>query len=197
MAEIQANHVAKLIANVDRISSTDVIEYTKPVQDSVTTTVSEADKTRALDQLGIKMNVDQLDPKQQASLRDLLFRNIDLFSSSAYDIPGTDLVQFRIETGDTLPIRQRAYRHNPPERKQIAKEVEELLQHDIIEPSSGRWSFPVIILLKKDLSYRFCIDYRKLNSCTRAVYYPIPTLQDVVDLVANATGEGGTTDGKV
>ncbi|UYV67896.1 hypothetical protein LAZ67_5002443 [Cordylochernes scorpioides] len=51
----------------------------------------------------------------------------------------------------------------------------------IIRPSSSPWSFPVILVKKRDGKYRFCVDYSKLNDLTVKDVYPIPRIDEVLD----------------
>ena len=49
----------------------------------------------------------------------------------------------------------------------------------VIEPSSGSWSSSVV-LVKKDGSSRFYVDYRKLNDVTKKDGYPLPRIDDTL-----------------
>ncbi|GFU17016.1 transposon Ty3-I Gag-Pol polyprotein [Trichonephila clavipes] len=89
----------------------------------------------------------------------------------------------RIFTGDHAPINQRAYRVSPTERRIIHEEVQKMLDEGIVQPSESPWSSPVVLVRKKDGSWRFCVDYRKLNSVTKKDVYPLPTR--LSGLVAN------------
>ena len=90
----------------------------------------------------------------------------------------------RIDTGDTLPVRQRLYRVPPKRRKIIEDYVQELLAQGCIKPSSSDWATPVVIVNKKDGSPRFCLDYRKLNAVTRKDAFPLPRIDDALDQLA-------------
>ncbi|PIK55799.1 hypothetical protein BSL78_07287 [Apostichopus japonicus] len=61
-----------------------------------------------------------------------------------------------------------------------------MLKHDIIEPSDSEWSSPCILVPKPDGSFRFCTDYRKVNTVTRTDSYPIPRVDDCIDRIGNA-----------
>ncbi len=84
-------------------------------------------------------------------------------------------------------MRQRAYRTSPVLRKEIDNQVQKLLDADLIEPSHCPWASPVILVRKKDGSYRFCIDYRRLNSITIKDAHPLPRVDDSLDALSGAT----------
>ncbi|KAI7790505.1 hypothetical protein IRJ41_012050 [Triplophysa rosa] len=98
----------------------------------------------------------------------------------------THLVEHDIDVGTAQPVKQHAYRVNPVKRELLQKEVYYLLAHNLAEPSYSSWSSPCILVSKPDNSYRFCTDYRKLNSLTKPDCYPLPRIDDCVDRVGSA-----------
>ena len=77
---------------------------------------------------------------------------IDIFAKSKMDIGFTGIVQHTIDTQDNAPIKQKPYRI-PYALEGIAmKEVEDLLQKEIISPSSSPWTSPVVLVEKKMVS---------------------------------------------
>ena len=79
----------------------------------------------------------------------------------------TDLVQMSIETGDASPRKQPLRRTLFAARQEVARQLQEMQTHGVIQPSTSPWSSPVVLVRKKNGSLRFCIDYRNLNSVTK------------------------------
>jgi len=59
-------------------------------------------------------------------------------------------------------------------RKKRSPDKFDLLESGLIESAHSAWSLPVILVRKKDGSWRFCVDYRKLNSVSLQDAYPLP-----------------------
>lgn len=69
-------------------------------------------------------------------------------------------------------------------KQQIVKdEVNTMLKNGIIQPSTSPWVSPIVICTKKDGSVRFCIDYRRLNAVTHKYSYPLPRIDDSLDVL--------------
>ena len=63
----------------------------------------------------------------------------------------------------------------------MEEEIDKLEQKGIIEKSCSPWSAPIALVQKKDLTWRLCVDYRKLNDKTIKDAYPIPRIEDNLD----------------
>jgi len=61
-----------------------------------------------------------------------------------------------------------------------------MLAQGVIEPSSSPWLSPVMVIRKKDGTFRLCIDYRKLNSITHCEAHPTPRMDDILDSLNGA-----------
>ena len=120
--------------------------------------------------------------EQQEKLFHLLWQYEDVFSRSNQILGKTDVLQFEIELKeDAVPFKARPYRSNPHVRQEIRRQVQEMIDKDIIEPSSSNFGSPVLLVSKPDGSYRFCIDYRKLNAMTKVDCHPIPRSDDCLE----------------
>ena len=124
-----------------------------------------------------------LSKEENRQLSRLLNKQKGVFKLEGEPLGRTHMVQHNIDT--TGPrIRQ------PPRifpiglRKEGEWQIQEMLQRDVTDPSSSRWASTVIIVKKKDRSYRFCVDYWKLNNVTVKDSYPLPTIDDTLDSLA-------------
>eukprot|EP00253_Pinus_taeda_P011020 PITA_11020 len=73
------------------------------------------------------------------------------------------------------------YRRSVLENDEIKRQIQELLQKGHICLSSSPCRSPIVLVQKKDGTWRPCIDYRALNKITVRNRYPIPWIDDLLD----------------
>ncbi|CAM8902659.1 unnamed protein product [Rhodiola kirilowii] len=104
---------------------------------------------------------------------------------------------------DAKPSREPQRRLNPIMMEVVQKEIQKLLDADVIYPiSDSQWVSPVHVVPKKTgitvekntegqmvatrvkNGWRMCIDYRKLNAVTRKDHFPLPFIDQMLDRLA-------------
>ena len=175
----------RILATIQHIDNKD-IQSQDDSNHRPNVTEEEIEDLHILDDLGIKLENEKLSETQKQQLVRLIVTNKDLFAKSLGDMPGTDLHYHKIDTGDASPCRQRSYKHSPEAKKEIESQTADMMESGIIEPSHSCWSSPVLLVRKKTGEMRFCIDYRKLNSLTKPISFPLPLLTDVFDAMSES-----------
>lgn len=110
----------------------------------------------------------------------------EVFSQHAHDYGRTSKVTHKIRTKDDTPISQRACRTSPALKAEIHRQVEKLKAQDVVENSDSPWVSPVVMIKKKDNTYRFCVDYRRLNSVIITDAHPLPRVDDSLDALSGS-----------
>ena len=133
-----------------------------------------------------QVDISHLSTNEQQELVQLLTEFRSLFPPNGKPLGQTSVIQHSIPTTGA-PIRQPLRRVPESLKSAVAGEVDRMLDHNVIRPSASPWSSPVVMVRKPDGSWRFCIDYRKLNSITHRDAYPLPRIDATLDSLKGAT----------
>nr|KYP40142.1 Transposon Ty3-I Gag-Pol polyprotein [Cajanus cajan] len=84
------------------------------------------------------------------------------------------------------PVSVAPYRMSPAELVELKKQVEDLLEKQMVRPSVSPWG-ALVLLVKKDGGARLCVDYQQLNKLTIRNKYPFSRIDDLMDQLRGAS----------
>jgi len=123
----------------------------------------------------------------QADLLALLLAEFAAVFDSPKQMPPSRRLDYRIHLlPATAPIAVRPYLYPQLLKDEIERQCEEMLRLGIIRPSTSAFSSPVLLVRKKNGTWRFCIDFRALNSKTVRDMFPIPVVDELLDELKGA-----------
>lgn len=126
----------------------------------------------------LSLKGDGLTPDEQQEMDRLLHRWSKVFAAHEEDYGHTDTVQHQIHTGSAPPSRER-YRPVPPYLfPELRKLLQGMLDSGVVSESSSPRAAPIVLVKKKDGTWRFCVDYRKLNALTHKDAFPLPRIEE-------------------
>ena len=128
-------------------------------------------------------------PEELNRLAQLIAKNAHLFSSSIVPMGVTNTVQHHIELTELHPPHREPLRRMGPGKEQVSRDkLNQLLKDNVVEPSRSPWAAAVVITPKKSPGqWRFAIDYRRLNDVTKFDAYPMPRVDNGLELLNGAT----------
>ena len=143
----------------------------------------DQDKT-VEDLLELAVKRAKLEEYEEFMLLEQLRRNSDVCTKL---VGRTGLLKHKIHlTPDNIPVKQKPYRLSPAKYRIQHELIQEMLDKDVIERSMSPWASPVVLIPKKTGDYRFCVDYRKLNSITQNDAYPLPTINEILESLSGS-----------
>ena len=124
-----------------------------------------------------------LNKEQSQKLLDFISAHHAAFSLDDLERGETNLIDMEIHTGEETPRRV-----GMPfaVRQEVARQLNNMQEAGVIEPSNSPWSSPVVMVRKKDGTLRFCVDYRELNKITKRDTFPLQRVDDLLDQLGNS-----------
>ncbi len=83
------------------------------------------------------------------------------------------------------PTHQVTYKLNPNYVTVLKQDIDKLLVIGFIQSiEEATWLSPVIVVPKKTGKLKICIDFKKLNATTMKDPYPLPFIDEVLNMIA-------------
>ena len=79
-----------------------------------------------------------------------------------------------------LPVMKRPYRLSAEQKACANEQIRLAMKEGWIQPSTSPWGTAILMVPKKDKTWRMCVDYRDLNALTVADAYPLPRIDDLL-----------------
>lgn len=130
---------------------------------------------------------ENLTEEQAAKFKDFLLARVDAFADPNKLVERATIGEHRIKLKEEIPFKEAVRRVPIFKREIMDKEIKKLEEQGLIEKSNSPWSAPIVLVQKKDKSWRLCVDYRKLNANTIKDAYPIPRVADDLDALSGST----------
>lgn len=133
----------------------------------------------------------ELPVEERNEILKLIMKHQNAFKWTEDDIGLTNLAEHEIDTGSAKPIKQRQYRLPQSAQEEVGRQVEDMLNKNIISESKSPWCSPILLVKKKPdddgkCEFRFCIDFRKLNEATIKDSYPLPRIDETADALGGS-----------
>lgn len=122
-----------------------------------------------------------LPPDIDPAMRQLLSKFSSVFQVPTRLPPQRDQDHAIPLVDESQVVKVKPYRYPHSQKEQIEKMVKDMLEQGIIQPSTSPFSSPIILVKKKDGTWRFCTDYRALNAITVKDSFPMPTVDELLD----------------
>ena len=141
---------------------------------------NETEEEKAIQQL--MGNVDPAIPQElKVRLEGILRKHIKAISMNEDDLGRTSLARHHIDTGNAPPVRQGMRRIPQAHAQVVDSQLENMIRQKLIQPSKSDFASNVVLVKKKDNTWRFRVDYRKVNDLTRKDAYPLPRIDECFD----------------
>lgn len=150
---------------------------------------AEPAQNRSTVETDIKFNLENSDltSTQKSELLAFLAQHRSNFANDLSELGKTSIHKHRIDIyPGSKPVRLPFYRTSIQNEREMSKQIDEMEKHGIIKPSNSEWHSPVVLVRKKNNTFRFACDYRQLNKITVPMSFPLPHLESVFDSIGAA-----------
>jgi hypothetical protein len=148
------------------------------------TTDSKTAETTQLEEV----KFDYEDPEWTERMRQVLRKHKQLFQGMPKGLPPKRWVDHKIELeAGSKPLFGPIYQMSPLELDEAKKQLTDLLERGLIQPSKSPHGAPILLVCKANGKLRMCVDYRALNKLTVKNRSPLPRIDELLDRLHGAS----------
>lgn len=139
-----------------------------------------------------KLDCNHMNAVERESIERVLETNTEAFFLEGDKLNKSEIFEHEIVLREKVkPINTRQYKTPLALKGELVKNVEKMLEKDLITESNSPWNMPVRLVPKKmdnskEIKYRLVVDLRKLNDLTEQDVYPLPLIEEVLGQLGNA-----------
>ena len=131
------------------------------------------------------INLQNLNKEERESVEKICAKYSDIFFLPGDKLETANICEHSIKLKNNInPIYTKPYRLPQSLKPEIKKQINKMLEDDIIEESNSEWSSPILLVPKKtdgSKRWRLVIDFRKLNENIVDDKFPLPNITDILD----------------
>lgn len=126
----------------------------------------------------------------QNDLFELCAEYTDIYALPDDKMTTNNFYKQKLRMKNDTPVYVKNYRLLKTQKVEIEKQVQKLLDNELIEPTTSCYNSPLIVVPKKRLNgekkWRMCVDYRLLNKNLIPDKFPLPRIDDILDSLGRA-----------
>uniref|UniRef100_A0A158P4K2 RNA-directed DNA polymerase n=1 Tax=Tetranychus urticae TaxID=32264 RepID=A0A158P4K2_TETUR len=160
-------------------------ELISPLGSDINFIPSNDEKETKVPDLGVEASIEtlelsHLENEQAIKIKNMLKKFLPTLAFNKDNLGHCTLFYHSIDTEGHAAIRSHPYPRSEIERKEINKQIEEMMKIGVIRPSASPWASPIVLVNKPDGSKRLCVDLRKVNAITKKDVYPLPNIDIIL-----------------
>ena len=130
----------------------------------------------------------KIEDSKSTENQDLIKKQNKVFEDLPMELPPNRKIEHITEVEPRAkPVNIKSYRYPHHHKTEIGILTQDLLRCDVISKSRSLYAASVVLVRKKDGSFRLCIDYRGLNKITIKNKFPIPFIDEMLDELHGAS----------
>ncbi len=144
----------------------------------------EGDREEKIIEMLEKQDWSHLTEEDRQNLFTLITKHNEAFILEKGELGKIQGPPVHINLANPNPMRGPNYRYLEKAKANIADLLKDMEERDVIEASTAAWLSPIVLVNKPDGSKRMCLDYRGTNKNLAMDIYPLPRLEELVELAS-------------